>query len=404
MRVLFCTTGGLGHLMPLRPLAGALREGGHQVAWVTAPDSLRVLQADGIDLWAAGPTFENSRRLFRQTYADAVQLAGEPLSAYTFPRLFGALLAPAMLEGIDQAIAGWRPDLVIHEPAALAAPLACARRGLPHLAHGYGLRLPPTHLRDAIAFFGPHWQAEGLQVPVDGGLYRQTYLDIAPASLEPSDIAPVNVYRFNAHGRTGAPPPPLPAELQAALCRPLHGRPRIYVTFGTVFNRSPALVTAARAAAQLGGTVVVTAGWDGDLEPLAELGPHVHVHRFVDQAALLQHCDAVVSHGGAGTLLGAASQGLPHLVLPQAADHFRNARALAQVLAGNSVEPVSQSLNCVASSLSDLLQSDALHRGAQALAKEMAAMPNTLEAVGELERWQAGAAVDASTSDGSVAA
>lgn len=401
MRVLFCTTGGLGHLLPLRPLAAALRKRGHQVAWVTAPDALRVLQADDIELWAAGPTFEDSRRQFRHAHTDAVRLAGEPLSAYMFPRLFGAVLAPAMLEGIDQAIAGWRPDFVVHEPAALAAPLASARRGLPHVAHGYGLRLPPTHLEDAMAFFGSHWQAHGLEVPADGGLYRHLSLDIAPASLEPLRDPVENVYRFNAYRRMDAPPPPLSAELLAALRRPVPGRPRIYVTFGTVFNRNPALVTAARAAAQLGGTVVVTTGWDGVLEPLAALGPQVHVHRFVDQAAVLQHCDAVVSHGGAGTLLGAASRGLPHLVLPQAADHFRNARALVRANAGRGVEPASQSPECVASSLSAVLQSEALHRGAQALAQEIAAMPDAAAAVGTLERWHAGAAADARLTDGS---
>jgi len=400
MRVLFCTTGGLGHLLPLRPLAAALRSRGHKVAWVTAPDALRVLQADDFELWAAGPTFEDSRRQFRQAYAVAVRLAGEPLSAYMFPRLFGAVLAPAMLEGIDQAIDGWRPDFVVHEPAALAAPLACARRGLPHVAHGYGLRLPPTHLEDAMAFFGSHWQAHGLAVPADGGLYRHLYLDIAPASLEPSSDPEENVYRFNAYRRMDSPPPPLPAELQAALRRPVPGRPRIYVTFGTVFNRSPGLATAAGAAARLGGTVVVTAGWDGDLEPLAALGPDVHVHRFVDQAAVLQHCDAVVSHGGAGTLLGAASRGLPHLVLPQAADHFRNARALERANAGRGVEPASQSLKCVASTLSAVLQSDSLHRGAQALAQEMADVPDAAGAVATLERWHAGTAAGAKLTDG----
>lgn len=389
MRVLFCTTGGLGHLLPLRPLAAALRSRGHKVAWVTAPDALRVLQADDFELWAAGPTFEDSRRQFRQAYADAVRLAGEPLSAYMFPRLFGAVLAPAMLEGIDEAIAGWRPDFVVHEPAALAAPLACARRGLPHVAHGYGLRLPHRHLDDAMTFFGPHWHARGLDVPANGGLYRHLYLDIAPGSLEPSSDPKCRVFRFNAYRPKVTAPPPMPAELQAALHRPVAGRPRIYVTFGTVFNCSPALITATRAAAQLGGIVVVTAGWGSDLQPLAELGPHVHVQRFVDQGALLQHCDVVVSHGGAGTLLGAACHGLPQLVLPQAADHFRNARALSRVNAGRAVEPACQSLECVTSSLSAVLQSDELRMGATAIAQEMAAMPDATSAAGTLECWHA---------------
>lgn len=323
MRILFCTTGGLGHLLPLRPLALALRSLGNSVAWVTAPDALPVLHGDGIELFAAGPTFEDSRRQFHAAHADAVRLAGEPLSAFTFPRLFGGVLGPAMLDGVEQAVARWRPDVVVHEPAALAAPLVCAQQGLRHVVHGYGLRPPRGYLEAAMTFFGAHWRARGLDVPADGGLYRHLALDIAPESLQPLDSPADSVFRFNPHRAVDRVLPRLPAGLQATLQRPGTKSPRIYVTFGTVFNHSPVLVTAARAAAQLGGTVVVAAGMDGDLRRLAGLGTHVHVHRFVHQASLLQHCDVVISHGGAGTLLGAASHGVPHLALPQAADHFR---------------------------------------------------------------------------------
>lgn len=388
MRVLFCTTGGLGHLLPLRPLAGALRSRGHALAWVTAPDACPVLRSDGFDLFAAGPTFEASRRQFRATHADAARFTGEQLSAYTFPRLFGAVLGPAMLEGVTQAARHWRPDLVVSEPAALAAPLVCQQLGLRHVTQGYGLRPPRAYLEDAMRFFAPHWRARGLQAPADAGLQPHLYLDIAPASLLPSSVpAAQGLCRFNAYRPARGGPSALPAALQAALVGPMTSRPRIYVTFGTVFNRSPALAVAVRAAARLGGTVVVTAGADGDLQGLAELGADVHVHRFVDQAALLPHCEVVVSHGGAGTLLGAAAHGVPHLVLPQAADHFRNARALAAVHAGCSVEPACQTVDAVGASLSAVLEGGALDAGAATLARELAAMPDATAAARKLECW-----------------
>ena len=389
MRVLFCTTGGLGHLLPLRPLAFALRQRGHDIAWVTAPDALPRLEGEGFDLFPAGPTFEASRREFRAANADVEKLAGEQLSAYTFPRLFGAVLGPAMCEGVDQAARRWRPDFVIHDPAALAAPLVCRQLGLQNVAHGYGLRPPREYLEAAMGFFGPLWREKGWEPPVDGGLYRHLSLDIAPRCLQPSTgPAEHRVFRFNAYRPSGAAPPALPVELRAVFQGPATRRPRIYVTFGTVFNHRPALRTAARAAAQLGGTVVVTIGADGDLPNFADLGTNVHVHRFLDQRALLPYCDLVVSHGGAGTLLGAAAHGVPHLALPQAADHFRNARAILSVNAGRTIEPVRQTVPDVTSSLSEMLGNDALIVGAKALAQEMAAMPDANAAVDRLERWQ----------------
>lgn len=388
MRVLFCTTGGLGHILPLRPLARALRRRGHQVAWLTAPDALPWLQADGFELLAAGPGFEASRRQFRATHADASRFAGEQLSAYTFPRLFGDVLGPAMLDGVDQAVRRWRPDIVVHEPAALAAPLVCQQLGLRHVCHGYGLRPPSAYLGDAMRFFGPFWRARGLEPPADGGLYRHLYLDIAPGCLQPvAGSNEAEVFRFDPYSGERAMPAALPAELHAALRSPAARAPRIYLSFGTVFNRSPALMAAARAAQRAGGTVVVTIGADGDPRCFEALGANVHVRRFVAQAALLPHCDAVVSHGGAGTLLGAAAHGLPHLMLPQAADHFRNARAISSVHAGRMVDLACQTVARITASLTALLHSGALAAGARRVAHEIAGMPDAAAAASMLERW-----------------
>ena len=109
----------------------------------------------------------------------------------------------------------------------------------------------------------------------------------------------------------------------------------------------------------------------------------------MDQGALLPHCDVVVSHGGAGTLLGAAAHGIPQLILPQAADHFRNARAISAVSAGHAVEPEGQSVDAVANALAAVLGSGMLLTGATKLAHEMAVMPDAGSAACDLERWQA---------------
>ncbi|HEU6456676.1 MAG TPA: glycosyltransferase, partial [Roseateles sp.] len=279
-------------------------------------------------------------------------------------------------------------DIVVSEPAALAVPLVCETLGLRHVTHGYGLRPPREYLEDAMGFFEPQWRERGLEARVDGRPHRHLELDIAPPSLQPA-AAPAgdSVFRFNAYRPDTKDPSALPDRLRAALQRPNARRPRMYVTFGTVFNRSAALIAAARAGARIGATVVVTVGADGNPRSLSGLGAHVHVHRFVDQASLLPHCDVVVSHGGAGPMLGAAAHGVPHLILPQAADHFRNGRALSAVSAGCTLDPESQTEEAVTSCLSTVLTSASLEGGARTLAREMAAMPDVSAAAMEVERW-----------------
>jgi UDP:flavonoid glycosyltransferase YjiC (YdhE family) len=379
MRVLFCSTGGAGHIQPMRPLALALQRQGHTVGWATAPDALALVDGKGFALFAAGTDFATSRRRFAERYPEVLGLAGEHRSLQTFPRLFGATVAPAMLAELGSAIDRWQPDLVVHEPAALAAPLACALRRVRHATHSFGLPVPPANIAAAMRWFGPVWTAFGLPVPTDGALYRHLALDIAPASMLLHPPPPcerrltLNPYAVQQSARSA-----LPEDLRHAL--QTTGRPRVYLTFGTVFHGERALVRAAHALVALGAEVLVTVGADGDLERFGTGVPHLHVRRYVEQAAVLPHCDAVVSHGGAGGVLGAAAHGLPHLVLPQGADHFRNGRALAESGAGIVLEPSSQTLEGIRTSAARLLANGAHASASRRLALEMAAMPTADDA------------------------
>ena len=51
----------------------------------------------------------------------------------------------------------------------------------------------------------------------------------------------------------------------------------------------------------------------------------MRVEQFVPQHEVLGHCDAVVCHGGSGTLIAALSLGVPVVVLPMGADQPDNA-------------------------------------------------------------------------------
>ena len=71
--------------------------------------------------------------------------------------------------------------------------------------------------------------------------------------------------------------------------------------------------------------LIVTVGRDLDPVDLGTQPANVHVERFMPQAALLPHCDLVVSHAGSGSVLGALAHGLPMVLLPIGADQPLNA-------------------------------------------------------------------------------
>lgn len=385
MRVLFCSSGGAGHLRPMLPLAAAVRRQGHRAAWVTSPDALSEPAALEIECFPARLTVAAARESYRRRWPESTRLSGEALSAHTYPRLFGAVVAPAMRQPLDEAVAAWQPDLVVSEVAALAAPLVCAIQGIPHWTHGIGLPQPPGQLREAARLFAGLWTAAALPAPDDGGVYRHLYLDIAPPSLCAS-VAPAEGESQRISPAPGGLPVrwPLPPALRSMITHA--GRPRIYLSFGTVFNVSDALVTAIRALSRLQALVIVTTGLDRASAEFGRLPPNVHVERFVDQSELLPLCDAVVSHGGAGTVLGACAFALPQLVLPQAADQFRNARALSACGAARVIEPGGLTEDAICAAAQSMLASSGMRSAARRLALEVAAMPSPQDAVDRMQR------------------
>jgi MGT family glycosyltransferase len=163
-------------------------------------------------------------------------------------------------------------------------------------------------------------------------------------------------------------------------------RPTVYASFGTVWNhRLDLFQDVVAAASGLAVNLVLTVGVNGDPAALGPQPPHVQVHRFVPQAEVLPHCDAVICHGGSGTMLGALAHGLPQLVLPQGADQFENAALLtaagaARTLLRGEVDP-----DAIRSALIDVLGDDALRAAAGRLRDEIDAMPSPEAAVARIE-------------------
>ena len=158
------------------------------------------------------------------------------------------------------------------------------------------------------------------------------------------------------------------------------------MTLGTVYNGTRALQAAIEGLADLGARVLVTVGPDGDPTALGPVPDHVTVARWVNQADVLPHCAALVSHGGSGTFLGALGLGLPQLCLPQAADQFRNAAAAVSTGAGLALAPDAATPEAVRDAVRRILLEDGFRRAAAGLADAIRAMPGPAEVVTVLER------------------
>ena len=358
-RILFTFAGGSGHAEPLVPLAAAARDAGHSIAFAGRPTVVAELAERGF------PVFPDAASAI-DAPADVQPLAEVDLAREqrAVRDGFAARVAPARAASVVALATAWRPDVVVCDDVDFGAMTAAEHLGLPYatveasapgfvrpdlvspaldeLRASYGLPADPTHVAGA----------------------RHLLLSPFPPS-----------YRVAPLPATGRPlrPGALPAPTEP---RP-EGRPTVLVTLGTVFplesgDLFPRLLAAL---AVLPVDAVVTVGRELDPARFGAQRPGIAVVPYVPLAAVLPRCDAVVSHGGSGSVLATLAHGLPGVVLPLGADQPLHAARCAELGAARALDALTATPAELGAAILDVLREPSYREAASRLADEIAAMP-----------------------------
>jgi hypothetical protein len=379
MRVLCSCLAASGHLFPLFPLAEALRARGHDVAFISGPEAQADLDDHGLDLLVSDPPFGSVVAESFTRYPDSKLRTGifEEASRFTFHRLFGEMRVEFGIETAFANATTFDPDMIVNDEADFIGPLVAAMLNIPNVTSGYGWVAPEEWVRLGAKGAAPSWRAVGLDPRPDGGLYRSKYLNRVPRSIQrplPSGVATVDL-RPIALGE-GLP---LPADLDHLGA----DRPLVYVTFGTAFgDRAPAQELV-EALSQLDLDVIMTTGsrWK---ELTGAVPANLYVRQFIPQGALLDRCHLVVTHGGAGSVLGALRYGVPMVVIPLGADHDGNADEVERSGAGVKVSAGATS-RALADAVTAVLDGSGFRAAARTLREEIDDMPGPAAVIPVLE-------------------
>ncbi len=312
---------------------------------------------------------------FGERHPDVLSLPPPARRPVMFAGHFAEIAAPLMARDLAPVLDRFEPDVVVHDVAELAsAPLAEAR-GLRHVTVAFSGALPPALYEAAVDAMAPLWAASGRQVPADLGTYAHGYLHPFPPSLGQRPDAPA-VHDMRPLGIDGAADEAAPAWLDEMG----RARPLVYVTFGTEMGALAPWPAILGALARLDVDAVVTVG--GGMDPAVleatvdgDAVRRVRIERYVPQSLVLARARAVVSHGGAGTMLAAATSGLPQLAIPIGADQFDNAAAFTAAGGALTLGRETTDAPEVAAALADLLENPAVRHRAALLADELRAMP-----------------------------
>ena len=371
MRVLFSGPGSAGHLFPMVSTAQALRAAGHEVvfAGATPVDLLRGTGLPVVDVGDGTTLFDAFERGGRSGSYRAQGRSQE--ETFRVAAVGFAEHSRSTLPGLVELASAWQPDVIVHAAFQGSAPLVARKLKIPSVLHNFGVASGQWMADRLVEHLAAEYRAHGVSTE-RAGAGESTVLDVVPPSLGGDGTGwRVRYVPYNGGGV-------VPVEFFSRAARP-----RVAVTLGTVlteYDGVRSIQLTIDQAASVDADFLLAVG-DTDLAALGPLPANVRALPWVPLAELLTVSDAIVHHGGSGTMLTAAVAGIPQLLLPQGADHFGNAdaaeaRGFALRAADDAVDR---------ELLERLLHDGELRSAAVSTREEIAALSSPAELVGSFE-------------------
>jgi UDP:flavonoid glycosyltransferase YjiC (YdhE family) len=368
MRSLFTTAPGVGHLLPLLPLAREARDRGHEVVIGGGASLTTIIESAGFRHELMGPA--TIGEMFRGL-PDLSSIPPRERVLISMPKVFCKGIAPAMADGVSALVERWRPDVIVHEDMEFGSWAVAEQAGIPHVTVQTTAGRP--WIRDlASAALEPLGRRFALADPDrPAQMLGRAFFTTRPASLRDlamalpevtAELRPIADDRLA--GDDGTADDPFPRR---------DGRPRVAITLGTVNNAQVALMrTLIDGALAAGAHAIVALG--ADPASLGAVPAGVDVRAYIPMSTLLPATDVVVYHGGSGTMLAALAAGTPMVIVPLAADQPDNgdraeAAGLARVLSAEVNAAI------VSAAIESVVADPSYRHRASEIAAEVAAMP-----------------------------
>jgi glycosyltransferase len=391
MRVLCATTAGTGHFGPMVPVARACAVAGHEVR-VAAPASFasHVERAGFVH----APFDDVPSEVMGPVFGTLPSVSMEEANHIVVRDVFGRLDAQAAFPGVNEVIDRWRPDVVLRDPCEFGSLAAAERAGVPHAEVAISIGSLQLWTSDLLA--EPLHELDEIV-----GLSAGT-CSAATASAPVFTSVPPSLDAVRGQTAKGAAAQHAPEVVRyrdgdrRAQAGSLPGswgeadHPLVYVTFGSVTGGFADLrVVFGRcleALAELPIRVLLTTGHSGDPEGLRPWPANARVEQWWPQEDVMPLASAMVGHGGFGTTMSALTAGVPQVVVPLFAfDQEVNAARVEEVGAGIRLGGRQEAAGHLGDAVSRVLDDSCMRSVAQAIAAEIASLPEVSEIVESIE-------------------
>jgi MGT family glycosyltransferase len=401
-RFVFAAWPFAGDLFPHIAVAQALRARGHAVAFYTGGQAGDVLAAEAYEHFPFDAALD---RLLEATILTPNGMSMSAARPWRFASDLRAVLVESMpfqISDLDRVCQTWKPDVLVCD-ASILAPMVILREA--------------RQLRVALLSTHPFCFLPGRDVPTPGvgarrgrawhhRLLARTRTMVADLLLARTRRA-INQLR-ERHGLEPLTRPVVTSMERLPLylvpsCREFDydrhdvpstvhyvgaclwyppqqdpsgfddlssDRPWVHVTEGTLHWQKPELLQAAvRGLADLPAEIVITTGQrDPGALGLGRLPPNIRVRRWAPHSSVVRRCAAVVTTGGAGTIMAALSAGVPLVVVPTNWDKPDNALRVADTGAGLRIPSYRCSPSRLRTAVAEVITNPMYRQNAQRLA------------------------------------
>jgi MGT family glycosyltransferase len=406
-------------------VARALRERGHEVAFYTGEAMRAATEREGFKLFRFRRVDESRWLRVHETESRARGRRESLRADYQAFREWFVETIPDQVADFEEIIREWRPDVLVVDNS-MWGPIVILREAVPipvaawclmgtvipgpeAPAWGFGFAPPRTRLarvRSSLITALTNVAATGVRRRVNE--FRAGH-GLPPIDESVSAFAAKSSLYLVAglpeldYNRRDLPPsvhyvgacvwhPPTQPEAWASLDAIPMDLPWVHATEGTSHYQKPFLLRAA--AEGLAGRpmhAILTTGRKRDPEQLglSPVPPNIHLAQWVSHTELLPRCAAVVTTGGANTIISSLQAGTPLVVVPTTWDKPDNARRVVEAGVGVRVSARKCTPERLREAVEHVLAEPSYRENAQRIAAAFAEAPGPTVAADLLEELAA---------------